>query len=131
MDAETRSQVRRRAAERCEYCGFPESAHDLTFHVEHILARQHGGGDGLDNLALACDRCNLYKGPNLAAIDPESGQLVAVFHPRRDRWEEHFKQRGCYIDGISSVGRATVRLLRMNAAPRLQAREQLKAENDE
>lgn len=131
MDAETRSEVRSRAAGRCEYCRFPESAHDLAFHIEHVTARQHGGDDALDNLALACDRCNLYKGPNLSAIDPETGLLVAIFHPRRDRWNEHFRIRGFHIDGISPVGRATVRLLRMNAAPRLQAREQLKAESDD
>lgn len=124
MDAESRTAVRRRAAGRCEYCGLPESTAELAFHVEHVVARQHGGGDDLDNLALACDRCNLYKGPNLSAIDRVSGDVVVLYHPRRDRWDEHFRRRGSFIDGMTPTGRATVQLLRMNAPARLQMREQ-------
>jgi len=63
-----------RAGNRCEYCRLPEELSDVPFHVEHIVARQHQGGDELSNLALACDRCNLYKGPNLASR--EGGQSV-------------------------------------------------------
>jgi hypothetical protein len=125
MDANLRAFVRSRAAACCEYCRLPEVAHELAFHVEHVTAKQHGGGDEPDNLALACDRCNLYKGPNLSAVDPADGKVVSLFHPRRDRWEEHFRRRGAYIDGVTAVGRATVRLLQMNAPPRLRAREQL------
>jgi 5-methylcytosine-specific restriction endonuclease McrA len=73
MDVIRRQEVRSRAGDACEYCRLPQSAIDRRFHVEHVIARQHGGGDDLDNLALACDRCNLYKGPNLTAIDPQSG----------------------------------------------------------
>jgi 5-methylcytosine-specific restriction endonuclease McrA len=128
MDSQTRTFVHRRAAGRCEYCRLLESVQELTFHVEHIVARQHGGGGEVENLALACDRCNVYKGPNLSAIDPDTRTMVRLFHPRQDRWEDHFRVRGMYIDGISPIGRATVHLLRMNAAPRLRIREQLKAE---
>ncbi len=90
MDAELRQLVRTRADNRCEYCRLPQHAVDGVLQVEHIIARQHGGGDELTNLALACDQCNLHKGPNLSAIDPESGQTVQLFDPRRDAWEEHF-----------------------------------------
>ena len=65
IDSETRLLVRERAAERCEYCQLPEWASPISFHVEHIRAKQHGGDDQPENLALACDRCNLHKGPNL------------------------------------------------------------------
>ena len=55
MDAATRSLVRSRAGDRCEYCGRLQSdAPALRFHVEHIKARQHDGSDDLSNLALAC-----------------------------------------------------------------------------
>src|SRR5436189_6482350 len=83
MDARTRELVRRRAGDACEYCCIPQQATSLiSFHVEHIVSKQHGGTDDLDHLALACDRCNAYKGPNLTSIDPDSGVMVALFNPR-------------------------------------------------
>jgi hypothetical protein len=101
---------------------------ELTFHVEHIVARQHGGGDEFDNLCLACDRCNLWKGPNLSSIDPATGQTVRLFHPRLDDWSEHFTLGGCRIVGKTEVGRATVQLLQMNHLRRRRLRERLLAE---
>ena len=76
MDAATRELVRRRANGRCEYCRLPQDAAPyFTFHVEHIRARQHGGGDDPSNLGLACPDCNAKKGPNVATISPQSGAL--------------------------------------------------------
>jgi hypothetical protein len=74
------------------------------------------------NLALACYHCNAHKGPNLSGLDPESGALVRLFHPRQDRWDEHFERNGVLIVGRSAVGRATVGLLKMNAADRRRLR---------
>lgn len=85
------------------------------FHVEHIIARKHGGRDEMDNLAWACIFCNLYKGPNLASFDPDSGELSRLFHPRRDRWEEHFRMTGSQIIGLTPVGRTTGWLLELNS----------------
>ncbi|HMO87033.1 MAG TPA: HNH endonuclease signature motif containing protein, partial [Lacipirellulaceae bacterium] len=79
MDAATRDQVRQRAGGRCEYCRFPDHASDLPFHVEHIVASSHGGDDSMENLAWACARCNLRKGPNLATIDPDTRTQVALY----------------------------------------------------
>jgi 5-methylcytosine-specific restriction endonuclease McrA len=94
----------------------------VAFHVEHIVAKQHGGSDDPAGLALACDRCNGHKGPNLTTIDPESGGLVSLFHPRKDSWEDHFALRDGYVYGVTPVGRATVRLLNMNAPRRVELR---------
>lgn len=77
-------EVRRRAGHGCEYCRIPQVAFRRPFHVEHVVARQHGGTTELDNLAFACWHCNLKKGPNLAGIDPETGQTVLLFNPRKD-----------------------------------------------
>jgi len=96
-------------------------------HIEHILSKQHGGLDDVGNLALACHRCNLRKGPNLTGIDPATGELVPLFHPRRDEWDEHFLFRGVRIEGRTPAGRATVRLLAMNEARRLELRSELQA----
>jgi hypothetical protein len=98
---------------------------DLTHHVEHILPKQHGGTDTVDNLALACHRCNLHKGPNLTGIDPETGKLVPLFHPRRDAWEEHFQFQGVRIEGRTAVGPATVHVLAINDVRRLELRSEL------
>ena len=125
MDAATRDFVRRRAAGRCEYCLLRQEYSDLTHHVEHIVAKQHGGSDDAGNLALACHRCNLRKGPNLTAIDPETRQVVPLFHPRSDNWAEHFIWESERIVGITCVGRATVQLLAMNDARRLELRNQI------
>ena len=95
----------------------------MPFHVEHVVARQHGGKDAEANLALACHHCNLQKGPNLSGLDPQTGELTRLFHPRLDDWNEHFTRRGGEISGSSPVGRTTVALLRMNEAGRLQLRD--------
>jgi hypothetical protein len=90
--------------------------------VDHIIPRQHGGSDDLDNLALACIDCNLHKGPNLAGLDPDSGALTELFHPRRHKWADHFEWRGIYIVGRTAIGRTTVRVLNLNSAEQLDLR---------
>lgn len=126
MDAGTRQAVRQRAGDRCEYCGLPQaSAPFFTFHVEHIRARQHGGHDELSNLALACPDCNRFKGPNLAAIDPQADQLVPLFNPRIHPWQEHFAREGPYLRGKSPIGRATAGLLGLNEEERVIMRAEL------
>lgn len=125
MDGKTRQAVRDRAGSRCEYCRLPQHAVELTFHVEHVVPKQHGGGDDLDNLCLACDRCNLFKGPNLAAIDPVANSMVRLFHPRRDEWIDHFSVTGNRIVGKTASGRATAQLLQMNAERRQELRARL------
>jgi hypothetical protein len=97
----------------------------VAHQIEHVIPRQHGGGDESVNLALACYRCNKYKGPNLSAFDPRTGRVVRVFNPRRQRWTEHFAFRGVLILGRSATGRATVELLRMNADKRQSLRREI------
>lgn len=117
MTAAQRQWGRQRAGARCEYCRLPDFAFEPEdFHVEHIIARKHGGPDDSDNLAWACIFCNLYKGPNLSSLDPDTGELTRLFHPRRERWEEHFQMSGARIVGLTPVGRTTCWLLEMNAA---------------
>ena len=123
MDAAMRELVRQRAGNRCEYCGEAEGLRSrLRFHIEHIVARQHGGGDESGNLALACHLCNAHKGPNLAGIDPTTTEVTRLFHPRRDRWEEHFDVDAGEIVGRTATGRATVAVLDMNHPARIEMR---------
>jgi hypothetical protein len=114
--------VRRRAAGRCEYCLFPESGSTLKHVVDHILARQHGGLTEAENLALCCDRCNWHKGPNIAGIDTDTGQIVRLFHPRTDVWTAHFRWNGPRLVGLSPIGRVTIAVLSLNNAYRIAMR---------
>ena len=122
MDAPAREFVQRRACDRCEYCGILQVHVAYRFQIEHVIARQHLGSDDVTNLALACERCNAYKGTNLSAIDPETGNLVRLFNPRLDSWPEHFRFQDAMVIGLSDVGRATVRLLKMNSSARVELR---------
>lgn len=115
MNRELARKVRERAAERCEYCGLPQFALPLPFQIDHIIAAQHEGLTELSNLALACPHCNRFKGPNIAGVDPQTGQLMRLFHPRTDRWSDHFALSGYRIMGKTPIGRATVQVLAMNA----------------
>lgn len=116
MDSALRQFVRSRARQRCEYCRLhAEDEPDAPFHIEHIIARQHRGPTTIDNLSLACAHCNLHKGTNLVGRDPSTGEMVRLFHPRNDRWEEHFRRREERIEGISEIGRTTAELLQFNS----------------
>src|SRR5215475_2674438 len=123
MNAATRARVRRRARNKCEYCKLHQTDSPLAaLHVEHIIPKVHGGNDSLENLALACIDCNLHKGTNLSGIDPETGNVTGLFHPRRHRWRDHFTRRGIHIEGKTAIGRTTVQVLRMNSEDQLALR---------
>jgi hypothetical protein len=121
-------QIWERAGNRCEYCRIPHPQYRLPFQVDHIIARQHGGATLSDNLALACFHCNRFKGPNIPGLDPDSGQLLRLYHPRRNSWDEHFRLEGARVLGVTPVGRATVRVLAMNVSDFLLVRLELQQE---
>src|SRR3972149_6118213 len=125
MDAATRERVRQRAGRRCEYCRTPDHALDLPFHVEHIVATVHRADDRPTNLAGACPRCHLRKGPNLTTIDSDTGNRVDLFDPRTMSWQEHFVVVDGIVEGITPCGRGTAHLLDMNHERRVQHRRQL------
>ena len=125
MDATLAEQVRKRARDRCEYCLLPQSAHVRTFPIDHIIAQQHNGPTSLENLALSCVRCNSHKGPNIAGMDPATGQMVRLFHPRQDDWTEHFEFSGPYLVGRTPIGRATIGVLTINDPDYVLLRESL------
>ena len=115
MDVALRRRVRERAGNRCEYCGIhQEQDVFFTFPIDHIIARQHGGKTDAENLCLSCYRCNSHKGPNIASIDPDTDEMVRLFHPRLDDWADHFEWQGAVLSGSTAIGRATVKLLAIN-----------------
>lgn len=124
MDDATKHLVRQRAHNRCEYCGIDQRHYpDFTFHIEHVVARQHRGSEDVTNLALACHLCNRKKGPNLSGIDPDTGELTRLFNPRTDVWGEHFRlEPSGFIIGFTPIGRTTAYVLGMNSDVRMQIR---------
>lgn len=129
VTAQKRARVRRRARQMREYCRLPQRASILLHQVDHIVAQQHLGTDEESNLCLCCLRGNHKKGPNIASVDPESAEtyaLMALVHPRKQRWREHFQlqEDGCIV-GTTPEGRATARLLDFNDVECLQLRRVL------
>ena len=130
MDESLAAAVRRRAGGWCEYCQLPDSLHPAAFEIEHVIPKQHGGETTLSNLAYACLRCNRHKGPNLAGLERvgTATTLVPLFHPRRHKWDRHFRWDGPLLLGRTPIGRVTIQVLDMNDSLRVALREELIAE---
>lgn len=125
IPATLRQLVIERADKRCEYCLVHLEDVVLPHQPDHIISEQHGGETIAENLALACIHCNRHKGPNIASLDSVTKQLVPLFNPRRDIWSEHFSLDDAYIHPLTSVGRATVNLLKLNDPERIRVRQAL------
>ena|SRR5882724_173206 len=112
-----RDMVVRRAGNRCEYYQLSAQLQIGGFEIDHILPRSRGGQTDVANMALACLHCNARKWAYIDGEDPASGQTIALFNPRTQAWEDHFRwseQRPFEIGGITAHGRATVVRLQMN-----------------
>lgn len=111
----------------CEYCRYPEEFNSGQFAVDHILPRVRGGADDLNNLALSCRSCNERKQDATEAQDPLTEDIVPLFHPRRERWEDHFAWSSDFrfIIGLTPTGRATIFRLQTNHSGVVRQREVL------
>ena len=115
----------RRAHDRCEYCQMPRALSFLPHEIDHLIARKHHGKRVRSNLALTCAYDNGFKGPNIAGLDPNTGSLVRLFHPRRHKWHRHFRWAGPVLIGRTAIGRATIDVLAMNHPLRIEQRRAL------
>jgi 5-methylcytosine-specific restriction endonuclease McrA len=125
MNERLREQIRLRANDCCEYCRMPQSGTVLPHEVDHIRSLKHGGKSTMENLCWACAWCNSFKGTDIAAHPPGSDEIVPLFNPRTDRWEEHFIWEGTALRGKSLAGSATIELLRINLPERIRHRSLL------
>ncbi len=125
MDDVLRQQVWQRAGGACEYCLVHQRFDLLPFQIDHVIASKHAGQTTYDNLALSCYQCNSYKGPNIAGIDPGSGQLCRLYHPRRDAWDDHFRWNGPELIGRTPEGKTTIHVLNINLPERVAHRRLL------
>ena len=121
-------RVAERARNRCEYCLAPEEFSNKEFHVEHVVPRARSGPDTLDNLALACFRCNLSKAAAQTVRLRRTGEIVPLFNPRTDDWNVWFdfvisaNHESARIVGKNENARATAKRLKMNVPHATRAR---------
>lgn len=125
MDEPLRQFVFERAQRLCEDCRLPDEFDPLPFCVDHIIAQQHQGPTAEFNLAASCFSCHSSKGPNIAGVDPDTGQLTRLFHPRRDIWAEHFHWNGPTVCPLTAIGRVTLYVLDINDPVRIEHRRLL------
>ena len=90
--AEQRRAVLERAHGCCERSACRSQARFATqsFSTEHVIPRHSSGETALDNLAFACQGCNSHKYTKAEARDPVSDNIVPLYHPRQQRWRDHF-----------------------------------------
>lgn len=120
-----RRLVAERARHCCEYYGMPDAEAVAPHEPDHMVAPQHGGLTSQENLAYACFDCNRINGSNIASIDPDTAQLTPLYHPRQQRWDEHFRWNGSIIEPLTAVGRSTAFFLRLNDPVQVEIRANL------
>ena len=128
VSASTRALVVTAANGFCEYCRYPEEFNAGRFAVDHITPVSKGGLDVPENLALACRNCNERKPDAVEGYDPATGESAALFHPRRERWHDHFTWSEDFriVLGLTPTGRATIDRLHTNHLGVLRQREVLR-----
>ncbi len=116
LSGTTWRKVFERAKGCCEYCRSQDCYSPDAFSIEHIIPKARGGGNDFDNLALACQGCNGHKADKTRARDPHSRKLVRLFHPRHQKWDDHFAWNEDFtlVVGLTTTGRATVATLNLN-----------------
>jgi 5-methylcytosine-specific restriction endonuclease McrA len=117
--------VTERAGGRCEYCRIHQDDREYAHQIDHIIAEKHSGATDTLNLSLACSVCNWNKGSDICSLDLETDTIVALYHPRRHNWNEHFRLNSGSIEPLTPTGRVTERLLKFNTEVAVQRRRLL------
>lgn len=94
----------------------PSHFSPASFEIDHIFPISLGGLTTLENLAYSCGGCNCHKSNKTTYHDPLTFEEVNLFHPRNDKWHQHFQWNDdeTLIIGQTPIGRATVALLQLN-----------------
>lgn len=116
VSSKLRQKVIERAKGFCEYCQSDSAFSQDPFDIEHIFPISKEGNSDVENLALACHGCNVYKSNKTTGYDDLSEEKVRIFNPRKDVWKEHFAWMEDFtvIIGLTSIGRVTIAELKMN-----------------
>jgi 5-methylcytosine-specific restriction endonuclease McrA len=121
--------VKRRAQDVCEYCRSQEAYSPDSFSVEHIIPLSKGGKNDLNNLSNSCQGRNNRKYVSTEATDPLTGEIVPLYHPRKNTWDDHFAWNEDFtlMIGLTAIGRATVNKLGLNRTGMVNLRRLLQA----
>ena len=114
ISEETRQKIIEIAQNRCGYCLSQQRYTMSKLEIEHIHPKHLGGTDDEENLWLSCGLCNRYKRVQIEGFDEETGSFAKLFNPRTQNWSEHFAWNDAEIIGLTAIGRATVKVLKMN-----------------
>lgn len=127
IPTDLRLLVKNRAEGVCEYCLALSAYSFHPFAIDHILPTSKGGKTQENNLAFTCQHCNNSKYNKTIGIDPLSNTSSTLFHPRQQKWNDHFIWNGSktIIIGITSTGRATVQTLKVNRTGAINLRKAL------
>lgn len=127
LTAKVRAQIAERARSCCEYCRSQEHYSPDSFVVEHIIPTARKGTNKIDNLAFSCQGCNNRKYTHIEAVDPATQETAPLYHPRQQRWADHFAwNEDCsLVIGLTPTGRATVERLQLNRLGLLNLRQVL------
>jgi hypothetical protein len=119
-----RELVAEQARYRCGYCLTQETVVGTPMVIDHLIPESRGGRTEESNLWSACTLCNGHKANRVTALDPQTGEGVLLFDPRRQAWREHFvwSTDGERIIGLTPIGRATVSALELNRPSLVTAR---------
>jgi hypothetical protein len=114
--AALRRQVLEDAGTRCGYCQSDELLTGIPLSTEHLIPVAAGGQTVRDNLWRSCRPCNELKGAQIHASDPETGEIVPLYNPRTQPWNDHFRwsDDGTLLLGLTPIGRATIAALQLN-----------------
>jgi hypothetical protein len=109
-------QILERANRLCEYCQSPMEYSAQPFAIEHIIPIAEGGKTCLENLAFSCGGCNGHKYTKVQALDLVSGEVVPLYNPRQQNWQEHFVWSDNFFEvvGVTAIARATINALQLN-----------------
>lgn len=113
---DVRSRIHEADRDRCRYCLTCEANSGTPLTYDHITPRSRGGSTSFENVCRACRTCNEFKADAANAVDPVTGEVVPLFNPRTQRWDDHFgwSADATRVEGSTPIGRATVIALRMN-----------------
>ena len=116
LPGELRRKLEETDDHRCAYCLILQANPGQRMVPDHITPESQGGKTAFENLCFACRMCNEFKGPRTSGVDPLTSQTAPLFHPRQQRWSDHFTwgAGNTQIVGLTAVGRATVVALQMN-----------------
>ena len=124
IPSEAERRVRDAARHRCGYCLSQQRYTMAKLTIEHIRPRStFAPGDPAmhaeENLWLSCGFCNGHKSDKTHALDPATGQEIALFNPRTQEWAGHsrWSEDGIRIVGVTATGRATVIALHLDDDP--------------